>query len=37
MVVALEETADYFIVAVKDNGAGISDKEKEKYFTLFHH
>ena len=35
VIVALEETADYFIVVVKDNGAGISDKEKEKIFVPY--
>lgn len=31
----LEETADYFIVSVKDNGPGISDEAKENIFIPY--
>jgi signal transduction histidine kinase len=32
---ALEESADNYIVAIKDNGAGISDQVKEKLFVPY--
>ncbi|MBK9190420.1 MAG: GHKL domain-containing protein [Crocinitomicaceae bacterium] len=33
--VSLEETADYFVVAIKDNGIGISDSQREKIFVPY--
>jgi len=33
--IVLEETADYYTVMIKDNGAGISEKEKEKIFVPY--
>ncbi|MBI3136308.1 MAG: GHKL domain-containing protein [Bacteroidetes bacterium] len=33
--VALEETADYFIVSIKDNGAGISEEARDKIFVPY--
>lgn len=35
VTVALEESADNFIVAIKDNGAGIPDEVKEKLFVPY--
>ena len=33
--IELEETADYFVVMIKDNGIGISDEQKEKIFVPY--
>lgn len=35
VLVTLEETADYFIVAIKDNGTGISDEARERIFVPY--
>lgn len=35
VTLALEESADNYIVAIKDNGAGISDEVKEKLFVPY--
>ncbi|MBL7900265.1 MAG: HAMP domain-containing histidine kinase [Crocinitomicaceae bacterium] len=33
--VVLEETADYYVVAIKDNGIGISESQREKIFVPY--